>query len=95
MGWDFFFVYSHHFSPPSALSSHLAYIFSSPNTNVLHQSAQRTFMYFFTFTICSQDKPLQIFISQVKFSPGGPSPHNLARALMPRQPYSVAVPSTE
>lgn len=32
MGWDFFFVYSHHFSPPSALSSHLAYTFSSPNT---------------------------------------------------------------
>ena len=27
-------------------------------------------------------------------SPGGPSPHNLARALMPRQPYSEAVPST-
>lgn len=29
-GWDFFFVYSHHFSPPSALSSHLAYTFLSP-----------------------------------------------------------------
>ena len=29
-----------------------------------------------------------------KLSPGGPIPHNLARALMPRQPYSVAVPST-
>ena len=27
-------------------------------------------------------------------SPGGPIPHNLARALMPRQPYSVAVLST-
>ena len=26
--------------------------------------------------------------------PGGPIPHNLARALMPRQPYSVAVLST-
>ena len=26
--------------------------------------------------------------------PGGPSPQNLARALMPRQPYSEAVPST-
>ena len=25
---------------------------------------------------------------------GGPIPHNLARALMPRQPYSVAVLST-
>ena len=30
-----------------------------------------------------------------KLYPGGPIPHNLARALMPRQPYSVAVPSTE
>ena len=29
-----------------------------------------------------------------KLSPGGPIPHNLARALMPRQPYSVAVLST-
>ena len=28
------------------------------------------------------------------FSPGGPIPHNLPRALMPRQPYGVAVPST-
>ena len=28
------------------------------------------------------------------YSPGGPIPHNLARALMPRQPYSVAVLST-
>ena len=27
--------------------------------------------------------------------PGGPNPHNMARALMPRQPYSVAVPSDE
>ena len=26
--------------------------------------------------------------------PGGPIPHNLASALMPRQPYSVAVLST-
>ena len=26
--------------------------------------------------------------------PGGPIPQNMARALMPRQPYSVAVPST-
>ena len=26
--------------------------------------------------------------------PGGPIPHNRARALMPRQPYSVAVLST-
>ena len=26
--------------------------------------------------------------------PGGPNPHNMARALMPRQPYSEAVPST-
>ena len=33
--------------------------------------------------------------SYSKLSPGGPIPHNLARALMPRQPYSVAVPSTE
>ena len=32
MGWDFFFIYSHHFSPPSALSSHLACTFSFPNT---------------------------------------------------------------
>ena len=32
MGWDFSFVYSHHFSPPSALSSHLACTFSFPNT---------------------------------------------------------------
>ncbi len=30
-----------------------------------------------------------------KLYPGGPIPHNLARALMPRQPYSVAVLSTE
>ena len=30
MGWDFFFVYSHHFSPPSALSSHLACTFRVP-----------------------------------------------------------------
>ena len=29
-----------------------------------------------------------------KLYPGGPIPHNLARALMPRQPYSVAVLST-
>ena len=35
MGWDFFFVYSHHFSPLSALSSHLAYTFSFPNRLVL------------------------------------------------------------
>ena len=28
------------------------------------------------------------------FSPSGPIPQNMARALMPRQPYSVAVPST-
>ena len=28
------------------------------------------------------------------YSPGGPSPHNMARALMPRQPYSEAVLST-
>ena len=35
MGWDFFFVYSHHFSPPSALSSHLACTFSFPNRFVL------------------------------------------------------------
>ena len=27
-------------------------------------------------------------------TPGGPIPQNMARALMPRQPYSVAVPST-
>ena len=27
-------------------------------------------------------------------SPGGPSLHNMARALMPRQRYSVAVPNT-
>ena len=32
--------------------------------------------------------------SYSKLSPGGPIPHNLARALMPRQPYSVAVLST-
>ena len=30
----------------------------------------------------------------IKLSPGGPIPQNLARALMPRQPYSVAVLST-
>ena len=28
------------------------------------------------------------------FSPSGPIPHNMARPLMVRQPYSVAVPST-
>ena len=32
------------------------------------------------------DLPLQ--------QPGGPIPQNMARALMPRQPYSVAVLST-
>ena len=31
----------------------------------------------------------------IKLSPGGPIPQNLARALMPRQPYSVAVLSPE
>ena len=30
----------------------------------------------------------------IKLSPGGSIPQNLARALMPRQPYSVAVLST-
>ena len=29
-----------------------------------------------------------------QLTPGGPIPQNMARALMPRQPYSVAVPST-
>ena len=29
------------------------------------------------------------------FSPSGPIPHNMARPLMVRQPYSVAVLSTE
>ena len=28
-----------------------------------------------------------------RFQQGGPIPHNLARPLMPRQPYSVAVQS--
>ena len=28
------------------------------------------------------------------YPPCGPIPHNMARALMPRQPYSEAVPST-
>ncbi len=32
--------------------------------------------------------------SYYNFMKGGPIPHNLARALMPRQPYSVAVLST-
>ena len=30
----------------------------------------------------------------VSLFPGGPIPQNLARPLMVRQPYSVAVPST-
>ena len=36
----------------------------------------------------------QAIANYSKLYPGGPIPHNLARALMPRQPYSVAVPST-
>ena len=36
-----------------------------------------------------------IYTNHNSFSPGGPIPHNLAWALMPRQPYSEAVPSTE
>ena len=33
-------------------------------------------------------------LSVIVYAPGGPIPQNMARALMPRQPYSVAVPST-
>ena len=36
----------------------------------------------------------QAIANYSKLYPGGPIPHNLARALMPRQPYSVAVLST-
>ena len=36
----------------------------------------------------------QAIANSSKLYPGGPIPHNLARALMPRQPYSVAVLST-
>ena len=36
----------------------------------------------------------QALANYSKLYPGGPIPHNLARALMPRQPYSVAVLST-
>ena len=32
--------------------------------------------------------------SVIASAPGGPIPHNMARPLMVRQPYSVAVPST-
>ena len=40
--------------------------------------------------------PSRITISRalMQHQQGGPSPHNLARALMVRQPYSVAVLST-
>ena len=35
-------------------------------------------------------------INQIRpLTPGDPIPQNMARALMPRQPYSEAVPSTE
>ena len=33
-------------------------------------------------------------LSVIAYAPGGPIPQNMARALMPRQPYSVAVLST-
>ena len=33
--------------------------------------------------------------SYSKLSPGGPIPQNLAQTALVRQPYSVAVPSTE
>ena len=33
-------------------------------------------------------------LSVIFYAPGGPIPQNMARALMPRQPYSVAVLST-
>ena len=36
----------------------------------------------------------QAIANYSKLYPGGPIPHNLARALMPRQPYSVAILST-
>ena len=39
-------------------------------------------------------KLLQKTVNYKLLFPGGPIPHNLARALMPRQPYSEAVLST-
>ena len=42
-GWDFFFVYSHHFSPPSTLSSHLACIFSSPKSSLSKKGEREPF----------------------------------------------------
>ena len=35
-----------------------------------------------------------IYTNHNSFSPGGYIPHNMARTLIPRQPYSEAVPST-
>jgi hypothetical protein len=39
-------------------------------------------------------KLLQKTVNYKLLFPGGPIPHKMARALMPRQPYSVAVLST-
>ena len=53
-----------------------------------------------TIMVVSTSKPppctpnQQAIANYSKLYPGGPIPHNLARALMPRQPYSVAVLST-
>ena len=49
--------------------------------------------------LCKFVKSVVPFLSRnksiSKSLPCGPSPQNMARALMPRQPYSVAVPSDE
>ena len=50
-----------------------------------------------TIMVVSTSKPPPMHPQSASYSklyPGGPIPHNLARALMPRQPYSVAVLST-
>ena len=48
--------------------------------------------------LCKFVKSVVPFLSRnksiSKSLPCGPSPQNMARALMPRQPYSVAVPNT-
>jgi hypothetical protein len=48
------------------------------------------------YDVCTQTGCINVQTINYKLpSPGGPIPQNMARALMPRQPYSVAVPSDE
>ena len=48
------------------------------------------------YDVCTQTGCINVQTINYKLpSPGGPIPQNMARALMPRQPYSVAVLSTE